>query len=130
MIIYAPAPSRLSLGGLLLAGTALASVASVNTPASAPAAGGAKLYAGSSNYRECHERFYGLWSKSQYGFTMQPLTTELARTNLAPQPGPLVIGAYRYQSDPALGNVMENGSEEQRPTLPLAFPKLCMKRNR
>ena len=31
-------------------------------------------YAGSKSCRECHERFYGLWSGSMHGLAMQPYT--------------------------------------------------------
>jgi hypothetical protein len=37
-------------------------------------------YAGSQSCRECHERFYDLWSTSHHGLAMQPYTSELART--------------------------------------------------
>jgi len=80
-------------------------------PVAAPAAAVTPqpAFAGSSSCRECHERFYGLWSTSHHGLAMQPFTDELARTKLAPQPDPLVIGAYRYQADPAAGVVHEDG---------------------
>ena len=35
-------------------------------------------YAGSTSCRECHERFYQLWSTSMHGLAMQPYTPGFA----------------------------------------------------
>jgi Flp pilus assembly protein TadD len=40
---------------------------------------------GSASCRECHEKFYELWSTSHHGLAMQPFTPQLARSKLAPQ---------------------------------------------
>ena len=40
---------------------------------------------GSVSCRECHEKFYKLWSTSYHGLAMQPFTLELARKELKPQ---------------------------------------------
>ena len=42
-------------------------------------------FAGSRSCRECHAKFYELWSTSFHGLAMQPYTPELAKTKLTPQ---------------------------------------------
>lgn len=42
-------------------------------------------YAGSVSCRQCHEKFYQLWSTSRHGLAMQPYTAEFAKQNLTPQ---------------------------------------------
>ena len=37
-------------------------------------AGKGSSYAGSVSCRECHEKFYKLWSTSRHGLAMQPYT--------------------------------------------------------
>lgn len=66
-------------------------------------------YAGSKSCRECHERFYQLWSGSFHGLAMQPYTTELAKAKITPQLQPIAIGDHRYQADLAEGSVVESG---------------------
>ena len=68
-------------------------------------------YAGSQSCRECHERFYQLWSTSWHGMAMQPYTAELARTRLAAQQKDVVIGKNRYRAEigGAQGWVQETG---------------------
>src|ERR1035437_524230 len=56
-------------------------------------------FVGSQNFRECHEKFYGLWSTSFHGLAMQPYTSELARTNLTEQKTEIVAGKYRFLAD-------------------------------
>lgn len=58
-----------------------------------------KGFAGSVSCRECHERFYKLWSASLHGLAMQPYTPELAKAKLTPQTKDIVIGKYRYRVD-------------------------------
>src|SRR5690349_16244228 len=41
-------------------------------------------YIGSESCRECHAKFYTLWSTSFHGLAMQPYTAELAKTKLIP----------------------------------------------
>jgi tetratricopeptide (TPR) repeat protein len=74
-------------------------------PAASPPAG----YAGSESCRECHARFYELWSTSHHGLAMQPYTAELARTRLSPQPEPLKVGQRTYQAYPEKHVVLERG---------------------
>ena len=42
-------------------------------------------YAGSVSCRECHEKFYKLWSTSMHGLAMQPYTAVFAKAKLTPQ---------------------------------------------
>ncbi len=66
-------------------------------------------YAGSVSCRECHERFYQLWSTSRHGLAMQPYTAAFAKARLAPQQDDVVIGGLRYRADLAKGVVSESG---------------------
>jgi len=59
----------------------------------------AKGYAGSASCRECHERFYQLWSTSRHGLAMQPFTAEFARKELTPQGSEIQIGKFSYRAD-------------------------------
>jgi tetratricopeptide (TPR) repeat protein len=70
-------------------------------------------FAGSGSCRECHERFYQLWSASYHGLAMQPYTGVFARNKLTPQKDDVVIGEYRYRADisGSAGWVIENGPE-------------------
>jgi tetratricopeptide (TPR) repeat protein len=54
-------------------------------------------YVGSSQCRECHEKFYEMWSTSHHGLAMQPFTAGFAKRELAPQTGEIQIGEYRYR---------------------------------
>jgi hypothetical protein len=60
---------------LFLAGVSLTAPALAEESRPAP-------YAGSSSCRECHERFYQLWSTSMHGLAMQPYTPEFAKARL------------------------------------------------
>ncbi len=55
-------------------------------------------FAGSVSCRECHEKFYKLWSTSFHGLAMQPYTSEFARTKLTPQTGEIAIEGFKYQA--------------------------------
>ncbi len=68
-----------------------------------------KEYAGSVSCRECHEKFYELWSTSRHGLAMQPYTTEFARTQLTPQQKEIAIGQYTYRADIKKSVVIEKG---------------------
>jgi len=80
-------------------------------PASSPAA-----YIGSKSCRECHERFYGLWSGSKHGLAMQPYTEILAREQLSPQKDEVVIGKQRYLAEVGTGGgyVLETGADGKK----------------
>jgi tetratricopeptide (TPR) repeat protein len=66
-------------------------------------------YAGSTSCRECHEKFYQLWSTSMHGLAMQPYTPEFAKTRLTPQKGALTIDKLTYRADIGKGVVTETG---------------------
>ncbi len=66
-------------------------------------------YAGSESCKQCHERFYQLWSTSKHGLAMQPYTAEFAKTKLTPQFSDLVIGKLKYRADLTKGVVTEAG---------------------
>jgi hypothetical protein len=49
-------------------------------------------YAGSASCRECHEKFYQLWSASRHGLAMQPYTADFAQKNLTSRVEEVRIG--------------------------------------
>ena len=71
-------------------------------------------FAGSVSCRECHERFYQLWSKSFHGLAMQPYSSGFATGRINAQQKPITIGEYRYRADFALNSVIEDGPDGQR----------------
>jgi tetratricopeptide (TPR) repeat protein len=68
-------------------------------------------YAGSQSCRECHEKFYQLWSTSRHGLAMQPYTAEFAEKNLKPQENDVQIEKYSYRAHltGSTGWVLEKG---------------------
>jgi tetratricopeptide (TPR) repeat protein len=68
-------------------------------------------YAGSTSCRECHERFYQLWSTSMHGLAMQPYTPEFAKARLTPQRDAIEIYKLRYRADIDKGVVTEAGAQ-------------------
>jgi len=66
-------------------------------------------YAGSVSCRECHERFYQLWSTSMHGLAMQPYSAVFAKEKLTPHQGDIAIGKERYRADINEGVVIETG---------------------
>ncbi|MBI4803724.1 MAG: tetratricopeptide repeat protein [Desulfovibrio sp.] len=66
-------------------------------------------YAGSQSCKQCHEKFYSLWSTSRHGLAMQPYTAAFAKTQLTPQQDSIRIGQLKYQADLAKGVVSETG---------------------
>ncbi len=68
-------------------------------------------YAGSVSCRECHERFYQLWSTSLHGLAMQPYSARFAREKLTPQQGDIAIGKVKYRADIDEGIVIERGPQ-------------------
>src|SRR5690349_19162388 len=80
---------------------------------SAPQVSSSADYAGSKSCRECHERFYGLWSTSMHGLAMQPYTEAMAEKKLTPQIDDLVIGENRYRAEVGKGGgyVLETGAD-------------------
>ena len=80
--------TRILIAAVLALGVALSTSA-------AQAAG----YAGSVSCRECHEKFYQLWSTSRHGLAMQPYTAEFAKKSLTPQAAEVKIGKLSYRAD-------------------------------
>ena len=72
-------------------------------------------YVGSVSCRECHAKFYTLWSTSFHGLAMQPYTPELAKTKLTPQTNDVVAGQFSFRADLQASVVVERkGAVEQR----------------
>ncbi len=71
-------------------------------------------FAGSKSCRECHERFYQLWSKSLHGLAMQPYSSGFATGRITPQQKPITVGEYQYFADFESNSVIENGPEGKR----------------
>jgi tetratricopeptide (TPR) repeat protein len=93
------------IGPLLLALLA-AGVAFSQPPAGAPAGDNGALpeaspagVTGSIGCRECHEKFYQLWSTSFHGLAMQAFTPKLAKEKLTEPAGDLAGGDLRYRAD-------------------------------
>jgi len=74
--------------------------------AQAPAPSGVSAqFTGSQNCRECHEKFYELWSTSFHGLAMQPVNDALVQKDLVPQTSDIKIGEYSYRADLTPGGV-------------------------
>jgi tetratricopeptide (TPR) repeat protein len=101
-----PIPRTAYLTGLVLA------VATFWLPGSARAQ--TNLWAGSRSCRDCHEKFYQLWSTSYHGLAMQPYTAELARTKLTPQKTEITAGKYRFRADIENSVVIERTSQGEQ----------------
>lgn len=96
----------------VIAGFIPAALLAAGDPAPAKTRG----YAGSASCRECHERFYQLWSGSRHGLAMQPYTAEFARKELTPQKGEIKIGksSYRVEISGSTGTVRERGVGKEK----------------
>jgi len=70
-------------------------------------AGEKSSFAGSVSCRECHERFYQLWSTSMHGLAMQPWSATFAKDRLTPHQGNIAIGKATYRADIQEGVVIE-----------------------
>ena len=83
---------------------------------SAPSTSQAAGVAGSGSCRDCHAKFYELWSTSYHGLAMQPYTAELARSQLQPPRDEIIVGKYRYLADvgASAGSVRERGPEGEK----------------
>jgi tetratricopeptide (TPR) repeat protein len=68
-------------------------------------------FAGSISCRECHEKFYKLWSTSFHGLAMQSYTPDFARAKLTPQTTEIAINGFTYRADMSgsTGYVVEKG---------------------
>jgi tetratricopeptide (TPR) repeat protein len=71
-------------------------------------------FVGSQSCRECHDKFYQLWSTSFHGLAMQPYTSELARTNLTEQKTEVVAGKYHFLADIRRSVVLERTAEGEK----------------
>jgi tetratricopeptide (TPR) repeat protein len=73
-------------------------------------------FAGSVSCRECHDKFYQLWSTSFHGLAMQSFTPEFARTKLVPQKDAIRIGnlLYRTKIQNGKGWVLETGPQGEK----------------
>jgi tetratricopeptide (TPR) repeat protein len=78
-------------------------------------------YAGSSNCRRCHERFYTLWAPSHHGQALQLCTPEMVREKLKPQDKSIVIDGMNYwfvvQPDKIVVSEQGPSREKQYPVL-------------
>lgn len=85
---------------------------------SSPARGGAASlpdgFAGSRSCRQCHEKFYQLWSTSNHGLAMQPYSREFARDRLSPQLHDIAIGEFKYRANLDEAVVQETGPGEKK----------------
>ena len=83
--------------------------ASQNTQSSSP-----EGYAGSVSCRDCHGKFYELWSTSFHGLAMQPYTKEFAQNNLIPQKESIKINDSEYRFDVDNGVVIERSPKGKK----------------
>jgi tetratricopeptide (TPR) repeat protein len=77
-------------------------------PASARQTSKPAGYAGSVSCRECHEKFYTLWSTSHHGLAMQLFTKAFAEKNLTLQTEDITIRNKSYRFDIKKGIVTES----------------------
>ena len=109
-VISCSRPHLLFLLAVLLPAIARAQPAETHPVSEKPAslaANAVPVYAGSASCRECHEKFYTLWSTSFHGLAMQPYTAELAKTKLTLQTNEVVAGQYRFRADLQKSEVIE-----------------------
>ncbi|WP_300160759.1 multiheme c-type cytochrome [Solidesulfovibrio sp.] len=73
-------------------------------------------YAGSASCRDCHARFYELWSTSRHGLAMQPYDDAFAARALSAQALDAAVGERRYKAlvGPGQGYVLETGPDGER----------------
>jgi tetratricopeptide (TPR) repeat protein len=71
-------------------------------------------FAGSQSCRQCHERFYTLWSSSFHGLAMQPYSSGFAAGTIQPQRTSIKIGDYSYRLDAKREAVIENSSHGEK----------------
>ena len=100
--------------GLALAGAwLLRPGAPPPAPGGQPASSKATGFTGAASCRECHEKFYTLWSTSRHGLAMQPVTPEFLHTRIASATDEIIIKDYRYRAiiDQGVGWVLEQGPQ-------------------
>ena len=71
-------------------------------------------FAGSASCRQCHEKFYTLWSTSHHGLAMQPVTKAFARQALTAQTNAIEIGNCLFRADIDARVVREEGAGGRR----------------
>ena len=71
-------------------------------------------YVGSVSCRECHEKFYELWSTSFHGLAMQPYTKEFAQENLTLPKESMKINDSEYRFDVDKGVVIERSPKGKK----------------
>jgi tetratricopeptide (TPR) repeat protein len=66
-------------------------------------------FVGSVSCRDCHQKFYELWSTSFHGLAMQPYSEKLATEKLTEQTSAIVVGkdSYIAETGPGQGWVLE-----------------------
>ena len=81
-----------------------------------PVSSTSKPYAGSLSCRECHDKFYTLWSTSFHGLAMRPFTSEFAEANLSTQKEEIKVGNshYRLEFNNTSGWVRERGPDGEK----------------
>lgn len=114
-----------SSGVCLVMGCWLAATLKPTVAPSLPRSGvsdarGASGYSGSSNCRDCHRRFYDLWSGSRHNLAMQAYSDEFAKANLAAQRAPITIEdegptSYVAEIGPGQGRIRETTSGRETP---------------
>ncbi len=76
-------------------------------------------YVGSRSCRDCHERFYKLWSTSYHGLAMQPYSAELAQRLGEAVQREVTVTGLRYQAEisSAAGSItaLTSGGERKFP---------------
>ena len=120
-------PSRIwkttVLSALLLSTLLAAGIAFPQSPPGSPVGDNTVLIeasaagvTGSKGCRECHERFYQLWSTSFHGLAMQAFTPILAKEKLTEPAGDLAAGELRYRADIGgeTARVVEQGPKGER----------------
>src|SRR5512139_3839539 len=90
---------RSVLTGFILATMFLAAGIVVFSVAKCKPSPQSKGFAGSVSCRECHEKFYKLWSTSFHGLAMQPYTSDFARTKLTAHTGEIAINGSTYRAE-------------------------------
>ncbi len=67
-------------------------------------------FTGSTTCRQCHEKFYELWSTSHHGLAMQPFTDTFASNALTAMDTPIKIGQQSFKADIASRTLTEEGT--------------------
>ena len=107
---------KIRLTSILLGTAALAAGIWIYIAAREQPAPGSGEFAGSQSCRECHEKFYQLWSTSYHGLAMQPYTPGFARAKLTAQAQAISVGGLNYRAEIGgdFGYVAEKGAGESR----------------